>query len=104
MERRDVVFDEDASWNWSEKNEETRVQIPVENNTSTINDTVGSLSHWSPPSSPSNSRSNSSSSLQESSDETPPIKVAERYKRHNQSLDCGDLCSFGHSSSHEISC
>lgn len=81
---RNVIFDENARWNWQENEEKVQQQISIDNEKDnqvpTPTNSVASSPVISPNSSPASSsslkslRHNSSSTLEESSDETPPRK------------------------------
>ncbi|XP_022966695.1 uncharacterized protein LOC111466326 [Cucurbita maxima] len=76
--RRDVIFNENVSWDWSKEQEQQKITVEVSPNEETRVNSSASPSASTATQSVSNSSSlaslNSNSSLEELSDETPPRK------------------------------
>ena len=72
--RRDVIFNENVSWDWSKEQEQQKITVEVSPNEETRVNSSASTATQSVSNSSSSPSLNSNSSLEELSDETPPRK------------------------------
>ncbi|CAL5345664.1 unnamed protein product [Camellia sinensis] len=104
--RRDVVFDENASWDWRGSDEKMQQQVPmsigISPNESQV--PIPTSSSGSSMASPSSPRRDFSPTLEESSDETPPRKfrsLRDIYESCQFALSVSDPMTYGEAATKE---